>query len=218
MTEMFRSPLVDETACLQTSPRLVMRGQAPLLGHFSIPPSLHSPLFVCVVLLAPARLWFSGRSNSHLYNVPRLFFLFLDLARLVPMRMAHSRATFETTRTHHTQPSSFAEEVSEESSVTTTTTTVTSAACGCQHEAGCAIGAIGGQLLAGDNGNSIEVRERLKELQGRTSTLEQEKAREAKQSEEQSEEERELREALVASGGERRRGKRGGMRGEGGNL
>lgn len=64
------------------------------------------------------------------------------------------------------------EEVSEESSVT-----VTSAACGCQHESGCAIGAIGGQLPAGENGNSIEVRDRLKELQGRMSTLEQEKAR-----------------------------------------
>ncbi len=66
--------------------------------------------------------------------------------------------------------------------MTTTTTTVTSAACGCHHEAGCAIGAIGGQLLAGDNANSIEVRERLKELQGRTSTLEQEKASKATQS------------------------------------
>ena len=66
------------------------------------------------------------------------------------------------------------EEVSEESSVT-----VTSAACGCQHEPGCAIGAIGGQLTgpAGENNNSVEVRDRLKELQGRTSMLEQEKAR-----------------------------------------
>lgn len=71
------------------------------------------------------------------------------------------------------QPSSFvSEEVSEESSVT-----VTSAACGCQHESGCAIGAIGGQLPAGENSNSVEVRDRLTELQGRTSMLEQEKAR-----------------------------------------
>lgn len=64
------------------------------------------------------------------------------------------------------------QEVSEESSVT-----VTSAACGCQHDPGCAIGAIGGQLPAGENNNSVEVRDRLKELQGRTSMLEQEKAR-----------------------------------------
>lgn len=67
------------------------------------------------------------------------------------------------------------EEVSEESSVT-----VTSAACGCHHQSGCAIGAIGGQLPVGDNGNSIEVRDRLKELQGRNSTLEQEKVRKLK--------------------------------------
>ncbi|CAM9263839.1 unnamed protein product [Ectocarpus sp. 13 AM-2016] len=58
------------------------------------------------------------------------------------------------------------EEVSEESSVT-----VTSAACGCHHQHGCAIGAIGGQMPAGDNGFSVEVRDRLKELQGRTSFL-----------------------------------------------
>lgn len=71
------------------------------------------------------------------------------------------------------QPSSVvSEEVSEESSVT-----VTSAACGCHHQHGCAIGAIGGQMPAGENGFSVEVRDRLKELQGRTSTLEQEKAR-----------------------------------------
>eukprot|EP00752_Nemacystus_decipiens_P007271 g6508.t2 len=68
------------------------------------------------------------------------------------------------------EPSSFvSEEVSEESSVT-----VTSAACGCQHEPGCAIG---GQLPgpASENNNSVEVWDRLKELQGRTSVLEQEK-------------------------------------------
>lgn len=66
------------------------------------------------------------------------------------------------------------EEVSEEVS----SVTVTSAACGCQHELGCSIGAFGGQLPAGENGTSIEVSDRLKELQGRTSMLEQEKARE----------------------------------------
>ncbi|CAN0036925.1 unnamed protein product, partial [Ectocarpus sp. 12 AP-2014] len=64
------------------------------------------------------------------------------------------------------EPSSVvSEEVSEESSVT-----VTSAACGCHHQHGCAIGAIGGQMPAGDNGFSVEVRDRLKELQGRTTT------------------------------------------------
>ncbi|CAM9164568.1 unnamed protein product, partial [Ectocarpus sp. 6 AP-2014] len=62
------------------------------------------------------------------------------------------------------EPSSVvSEEVSEESSVT-----VTSAACGCHHQHGCAIGAIGGQMPAGENGFSVEVRDRLKELQGRT--------------------------------------------------
>lgn len=67
------------------------------------------------------------------------------------------------------QPTSVVEEeVSEESSFIVTRN------CTCQHEDGCAVATLGGPVQ-GRNGGSIEVWDRLRELQRRNSELEQEK-------------------------------------------
>lgn len=74
------------------------------------------------------------------------------------------------------QPSTsiMSEEVSEES------VTVGGGICACEHKEGCAVGearrSIGGQLPPPEEkGGSVEVRNRLEELQGRVAALEQEK-------------------------------------------
>lgn len=69
------------------------------------------------------------------------------------------------------QPTSVVEEeVSEESSFIVTTN------CSCQHQDSCAVATLGGQVQGRvGSGGSIEVWDRLRELQRRNSELEQEK-------------------------------------------
>lgn len=71
------------------------------------------------------------------------------------------------------QPSSSHSFVSEEEESITV-----SSSCSCQHDPECTVGIVGGSLQAAavaESEGSVEVRDRLVELQGRNSTLEQEK-------------------------------------------